>query len=400
MDNANKYWKGRGTPFRCIDLFCGAGGLSLGFCQAGGVPVAAVDIDRDSIETYRKMFPFCEQIFCGPIEDWHPRTAALGDIDVVIGGPPCQGFSLARGTRFVDDPRNRLYKEFVRFVSQLRPKWFVMENVPGITNIGGGSILKAIYDDFDRIGYNLDHKVVNMAEYGVPQSRRRAIFVGNRVGANFSWPVASHTMKACKSSSAQLELLSDAIPVVSIADALGDLPWPLGRYFAHRANSQMRGPRNRIVESDPAFTLRVRGDEFAFCSEPASGAFIPGPLPEVKIGYSPVETEYQRLMRESSPPWLEFELEVQETRRRRVGSLRGTRRLAILEQQRLQGFPDWFQFVGRSYAQGKQIGNAVPPVFASRLFREILKINTKISKIERSRDSLSTKQDRFLQRVA
>lgn len=353
-------------PPTCLDLFCGAGGLTLGFCQAGGIPLAAVDHDHDAIETYQRMFPICQETYCGNIETWQPSSNVRG-VDVVIGGPPCQGFSLARGSRFVDDPRNHLYKEFVRLVTELQPTWIVLENVEGITNIGEGIILRQIYEDFQQIGYRLDHKVITMADYGVPQTRKRAIFVGTRTNAQFTWPTPTH--KPWKK--AQLNLFDKYQAYVSVAQALSDLPWPMGKYFAHRANSQMRGPRNRQTDIDPAFTLRIRGDEFGLCEEPASGAFIPGSLPEVELVYRPAATVFQQLMRENPPPWI-ADYQPPPVRDTPPQELKGTRRLAVQEQARLQTFPDWFKFSGRPYAQGQQIGNAVPPLFARQLFESIL----------------------------
>ncbi len=363
------------TP-TCIDLFSGAGGLSLGFCQAGGIPLAAVDHDQDAIATYKKTFPFCKEVYCGDIAFWTPSNDVY-NVDVVIGGPPCQGFSLARGLRFVDDPRNHLYKDFVRLVAEFRPLCIVMENVEGIINIGGGVILQQIYEDFDQVGYNLDYRVVNMADYGIPQSRKRAIFIGFSNGAKFSWPERTHHSPKNK----QADLFDTRQPYVSVAQALGDLPWPMGNYFSHRANSQMRGPRNRSASTDPAFTLRIRGDEFALCEEEAEGAFIPGPLPEVQMSYRPVQNEFQLLMRELNPPWI-TNYTAPPVLEKPVEILRGTRRLAVIEQARLQTFPDWFTFSGRPYSQSRQIGNAVPPLFARQLFTALIKQLNDIKVIE------------------
>jgi DNA (cytosine-5)-methyltransferase 1 len=351
----------------CIDLFSGAGGLTLGFCQAGGLPIAAVDNDPDSIETYKRMFPMCEEVFCGDIEQWKPNNSYKKNVDVVIGGPPCQGFSLARGLRFVDDPRNHLYKEFVRLVSIFQPKWFVLENVQGITNIGDGIILKQIYEDFNSIDYKVTHQLVNMAEYGVPQLRKRAVFVGNNLGKDFRWPEKKFKKQSKTSIS------PESLPRYrTINEALSDLPWDIGSYFAHRANSKMRGPRNRDVFNDPAFTLRVRGDEFAFCEKPATKAFIPDFIPdESNFFYLPSNNEYQIAMRETPPSWIMDYKRPEERNSKSKTSLSGTRRLAIREQARLQSFPDWFQFYGRKYSQASQIGNAVPPLFAKQLFEAI-----------------------------
>lgn len=338
---------------KAIDLFAGAGGLTLGLVHAGGEPIAAVDHDLDSTRTYANMFPTCKDIFYGNIEDWNPDIKE--DVDIIIGGPPCQGFSLARGQRFLNDPRNSLYKEFIRIVDRVRPKWIVIENVPGITNIGDGVILEQIYEEFRAIGYWLDHRIINMADYGVPQTRRRTVFVGSRITSHFSWPEPSHTKGG----------------YVTIKEALEDLPWELGRFFSHRANSQMRGPRNRMVDTDPSFTLRVRGDEFAFCKRPATGAFAPNLLPKANLAYHPITSGYQELMRRKAPKGIEIE-RIPLANRSKVG-FKGTRRLDVREMARLQSFPDWFEFSGSQYSQAKQIGNAVPPLFAEKLFDAIFK---------------------------
>ena len=350
---------------KCIDLFCGAGGLTLGFTQAGGVPVAALDSDHDSIETYKKMFSLCRDVQCVKIEEWKLKEP-ISNVDVVIGGPPCQGFSTA-GHRFIDDPRNKLYKYFVKAVEETQPKWIVMENVPGIITIGGGSVLKQIYEDFDAIGYKLTHRVINMADYGVPQTRRRTIFVGNREGKAFVWPESAY-VKMPKDVAMWMEWNYRTVNM-----AVNDLPWPSGNYFSHRANSKMRGPRNRDVLTQPAFTLRVRGDEFAFCELPATGAFPPGECPEMEMFYYPIENEYQETMREDPPIWVEDYEKPKTIEKVKDFPLKGTRRLAVREQARLQSFPDWFEFSGSPYSQGRQIGNAVPPLFARQLFASLIK---------------------------
>ena len=348
-----------------IDLFCGAGGLSLGCAQAGGIPVAALDSDEDSIKTYQNMFSVCQDVQCAKIEEWKMK-ANPQDIDIVIGGPPCQGFSLARGKRFVDDPRNSLYKYFVTTVAHVQPKWFVMENVPGIISIGDGVILEQIYQDFEAIGYKLTHKVINMAEYGVPQARKRTIFVGNNLGKNFCWPQPEYIAMP-KGATKWNENYFRTVKM-----ALNDLPWPMGNYFSHRANSKMRGPRNRDVNTQPAFTLRVRGDEFALCEFPAPGAFSPGLCPEIELKYYPCENDFQGSMREQPPRWLKNYTAPALLPNDNRETLHGTRRLSIREQARLQTFPDWFEFSGRPYSQSRQIGNAVPPLFARILFTKII----------------------------
>ena len=358
----------------CIDLFCGAGGLSVGFTQAGGRPILAIDNDHDCIITYKNMFPICNEVICTKIEDWIPDDS-LCNIFLICGGPPCQGFSLARGFRFVDDPRNHLYKEFVRIVKLLKPMWVVMENVPGIMSIGDGIILRQIHEDFDKIGYKISCRVINMAEYGVPQIRKRAIFVGSRIYDYRNWPRKTHRHMKIDHQAA-LFSADQILPYVTIKQAICDFRLPLGKYFAHRANSKMRGPRNRKVENEPAFTLRVRGDEFALCSKEATGAFVPGPMPTCEIEYQDPSNSFQLLMREKPPQWFNGNYNPPRTNNKPPGLLRGTRRLTTRELARLQTFPDWFSFSGTTYSQFKQIGNAVPPLFARQLFDSILSHST------------------------
>lgn len=352
----------RATGMTAIDLFSGAGGLSLGLQLAGGSPVGGVDFDEDSINTYKSNFPRALYTHCGAIEDWNPAPSLEGT-NVIIGGPPCQGFSLARGQRFVDDPRNSLYKHFVRTVEEVRPEWFVLENVEGILNIGGGLIREQIFEDFEIAGYTVAVRVINMADYGVPQRRRRAIFVGHRNGKEFHWPDPMHSKLGGND-------VSDDLPRHrSVYDALGDLDLPQGNYFAHRANSQMRGPRNRVVATEPAFTLRVRGDEFALCEHPAESSFIPGAKPDEPLSARAPGNVFQELMQGWLPEGGTSHALARTTSRPK--KLKGTRRLTIREQARLQSFPDAFNFTGSVVSQARQIGNAVPPLFGKVLFESI-----------------------------
>ncbi len=364
-----RYAKVGGSGPRCLDLFSGAGGLSLGFALAGGLPVGAIDFHADSIETFRRNFPMSKHSHVVDIQEWDPPKSLRG-VDVVIGGPPCQGFSLARGMRFVDDPRNSLYKHFVRVIGSLQPKWVVMENVEGITNIGDGVILAQILEDFRDVGYQLTFQVVNMAQHGVPQTRRRAIFVGSREGKHFEWPVPILHKRQVKDTDGLFPLTTETF--FSVNDAIGNLWMPRGRYLSHRANSKMRGPRNRDADLDPSFTLRVRGDELALCELPAEGAFAPGVKPQNPSRVGPARNSLQEFFGER-PTWINEPPRMESRRGHSRARLEGTRCLSVREQARLQSFPDWFNFVGSWSSQSKQIGNAVPPVFAARLFQQVLK---------------------------
>ena len=191
-----------------VDLFCGAGGLSLGFSQEGFVVSLANDIEPCCIDTYSHNHPETprKHIVLGDINNVIENIDNLlrfKNVDVVVGGPPCQGFSMANRQRLIDDPRNILYKSYVKVVSIVQPKFFVMENVKGMQ-----SVASQVIEDFNRIGYNVDCRVFNAKDYGVPQSRERLIFVGNKIGMDSSKILE------------EIDLISTTFDYYTLADAL------------------------------------------------------------------------------------------------------------------------------------------------------------------------------------
>ena len=169
------------TPSHLWICFCGAGGLTKGFCDGGYSPISSVEINEIASETHEYNFPNCNH-FCGDIAEYDvAKHTNSKEIDVVIGGPPCQGFSVA-GKRDPNDPRNKMFNQFVRVVKELKPHYFVLENVPGIITMKDGKVVSAIIEAFEEIGYTTSIAILEAAEYGVPQLRSRAIFVGNRNG--------------------------------------------------------------------------------------------------------------------------------------------------------------------------------------------------------------------------
>ena len=168
--------------FIYADFFCGAGGLSLGFCNAGYKMSLANDIQECCIDTISLNHPEVPEknVILGDINEVLEHVNELlryNNVDVVTGGPPCQGFSMANRQRIIDDPRNHLYKSFVRAIERISPKFFVMENVRGMLNAK-----KQIIQDFERIGYSAEAHIVNARDFGIPQNRERVIFIGNKTG--------------------------------------------------------------------------------------------------------------------------------------------------------------------------------------------------------------------------
>ena len=179
--------------FTFIDLFAGCGGLSLGFEKAGFKSLLAIDHWQDALDTYAKNRKNARTL-CADLANIDPNQVKkdyqISEVDVIVGGPPCQGFSLA-GKRIIDDERNKLYKSFVSFVKTFSPKAFVMENVPNILSIGGGLVKDSIFSDFEQLGYHVTVKVLLASDYGVPQNRKRAVFVGFLKDQLFEYPKPS-----------------------------------------------------------------------------------------------------------------------------------------------------------------------------------------------------------------
>jgi DNA (cytosine-5)-methyltransferase 1 len=198
-----------------IDLFCGAGGLSEGFRQAGYHVAAGNDYDTAAGETFARTHADAK-FLPGPIENITPReflkSGGLkpGQLDVLIGGPPCQGFSVYNHQRGMHDQRSSLYLEYLRIVEGLKPRWVVLENVTGISSASGGEAVRSIIKGFSKLGYRVEAKTLKAEQYGVPQERRRILFVGNRVGLPIGWPEPTHG--------------EGLKPLVNVRDAIGDLP--------------------------------------------------------------------------------------------------------------------------------------------------------------------------------
>ncbi len=306
-----------------ISLFSGAGGLDLGLIQAGHTIVWANDIDFDAVETYKHNIG--NHITLSDIEKIEPKD--IPDADVVVGGFPCQGFSLANMLRFEDDERNRLYLEFFRVVKDKQPKYFLAENVRGILSLGKGAAIEKIRSDFSKAGYRVQVKLFNVSDFGVPQNRWRVIISGTRndlpENFDFIYPKPTH------GGESQPEK-------VSIGDALSHVPDPEeGHTFVNHeyskykvTNRNFTGHR-RTNPNKPSPTILARGNG--------------------KGGVCAIQHP------------------------------KNHRRMSVRESAIIQTFPEDFYFVGKLNSCYRQVGNAVPVLFA-RYIGESLSLMEKISK--------------------
>ena len=196
-----------------IDLFCGCGGLSYGFEKAGYNILLGIDNDSKALETFELNHKGAKSI-CGDIttvtyeKDIKPIIGNK-QVDVIIGGPPCQGMSLS-GPRKFDDPRNSLYLSYIRLVEEIKPKAFVIENVPGLVGLFKGQIKDSIIEKFTDMGYNIQYQILCAADYGVPQSRRRVVFVGLKKG-EFIYPEPLKDMVTCEMALSDLPTLENNV---------------------------------------------------------------------------------------------------------------------------------------------------------------------------------------------
>lgn len=314
-----------------IDLFCGAGGLSVGFDKAGFENFFSVEFNSEFAKTYKRNFP-SHKVLVEDIRDISNETVKelVGDkkVDIIIGGPPCQGFSIAGniGRTFIDDERNRLFKEFVRFVSEVNPKMFIMENVAAMATHLKGKTIKSIVDAFEHagMGYKVKWKVLNTVNYEIAQERRRIVVVGVRVDLNteFEYPKQSDNIKTIKD-------VIDDLPILASGEK-SDIPNHIAMSHSEQMLEKMSyvkdgGDRNDIPEE-----LR-----------PKSG--------DVR--------KYIRY--DSKKPSVCVTGDM-----RKIFHYEQNRALTCRELARIQSFPDDFVFEGTSIQIQQQIGNAVPPKLA------------------------------------
>ena len=334
-----------------LDLFCGCGGLSLGFEMAGFQVKLAIDNWEDALVTFRYNHQN-SQTFNGDLLDLSPadmkKRFNLSHIDVIIGGPPCQGFSVA-GKRIIDDDRNKLYKSFVRFVEYFHPKAFVMENVPNILSIGGGAVKEAILKDFENLGYTVSYKVLMASDYGVPQNRRRAIFVGLK-DKTFDFP-----KKTIEIPITTKDALSD-LPEGSIDDGEPYPVSPLSDY-QRMMRQKEKGLFNHQISIHTEETRRI------IAMVPDGGNYKD--LPESMWSLRKVHIAWTRM--NSQKPCFTID-----TGHRHHFHYLFNRIPTVRESARIQSFPDNFIFLGSKTSQYKQVGNAVPPYMSFALAKQIV----------------------------
>lgn len=343
---------------KIIDIFSGAGGLSLGFEKAGFDTVLAIDKWKDAIDTFNSN----HSSKVGTTIDIHDfsndslQKYKDQDITGIIGGPPCQGFSLV-GTRDTNDPRNSLYIEYVRFVSVIKPKFFVLENVSGLLSLKKGIYKDDIITRFDEIGYNVSFKLLTASDYGVPQSRKRVFFIG--LNKEFFGDTHFNFDSLSKED------------MVSTMDALSDLPQATN---SKEGIEYTKNPENYFQKYIRKDSSRIYNHEITnhtsktieIISKVPDGGGIKD-LPEEYYKVRNYNNAFKRM--NSSLPSSTIDCG-----HRNYFHYKENRVPTVRESARIQSFPDNYIFKGSKTSQYTQVGNAVPPLLANKIANEISKL--------------------------
>ena len=391
---AGRRWSFSVGVLSVFDVFCGAGGLSAGFAAADGFEVTAgVDSDTDAVSSFaanhRSAAVAAVDVAAVPACDVAGEVGLRGgNVDVVVGGPPCQGFTSVRPRRSsgIDDPRNSLFGEFAAFVGLLAPRVFVMENVPAMVSHHGGRVLATAVAAMRDVGYRTEWRVLDAADFGVPQRRRRLFLVGIRESAassagsgsgSWPWPSPTHSPAGPPGAGCALTdrpipglTVDGALPAVTADEAVSDLPVlapgesaetytgpPVNEYqAARRPRSSLDGAASRLSwhaavdHSERMQAILVHAGD--------SIAAIPK-----SFGVAGYSTSYSRIAGSRPAPTLTGNF---------IHAASATcvhphqhRSLTVREGARLQSFDDGWEFRGTRSKVARQIGNAVPPLLAA-----------------------------------
>ena len=379
----------KNTSLCTIDLFCGAGGITEGFRSAGYDSLYGNDVMPDAIETFKLNHPGAIAD-CRPIEDVNPGAIRSrlrlkpGELDALVGGPPCQGFSIYAPGRFLDDPRNRLFTHYERFLEEFRPKVFLFENVPGLLSLADGKVYRQIVEIFSGLGYHVTTRILFAAHYGVPQERWRLILLGSQF-AEVPHPQPTHYASGranFRGGATMTFQLADAdreslSPFVNVGEAIGDLP-RLGMGEGAEEGGYTTAPRSEYAK----MMRNKAGVTYNHYAAKLSKQNIER-MKHVKPGGS-----WRDIPRELLPQGMQRARKTDHTKR--YGRLRGDglsvtvltkcdphwgavftpdqdRTLTVREAARFQSFPDSYKFLGSRVSQYEQVGNAVPVLLAKAI---------------------------------
>lgn len=385
------------SPPQMIDLFAGAGGLSCGLEQSGFKSILANEMVPQYAETYQ-LNHVDSKVICGDIrqideDEIHNLVKEHGDIDLIAGGPPCQGYSINAPVRTMEDYRNHLFEEYLRIVSKIQPKVVLIENVPGIVSMSDGDVVRSIYSRLNSMGYNVDHRILFAGHYGVPQMRFRTIFIASRIlHEPIIFPEPKYNSKAVQNFKGSRELCMKIEPLfahelkkqTTVWDAIGDLP-------------EVNMSNKSGYYDYPHVELT---DYQKYCREGSDGVYNHycnkmSKINEERLKYIPIGGSWRDIPFDLLPEGLKRARRSDHTRRygRLDPNSLGTtimtkcdphwgtffhpysnRIITVREAARIQSFPDTYHFTGTMTEQFAQVGNAVPPLMAKEIGNSIMEM--------------------------
>jgi DNA (cytosine-5)-methyltransferase 1 len=389
---------------KVLDLFCGAGGIAYGFARAGYRVTGGTDIFQAACDTFVHNFEgaamFTKDI--RKLDNEALDAMASAKADVIVGGPSCQGFSTAGGLskkegRDPDDSRNRLFMEYLRVVEAVSPSWIVFENVPGLLLYNQGRVAVDICEAFASIGYTIQPMILLAADYGVPQLRRRLIFVGNRTGhpAVFPQPThgdsklwASHALPFAHLSRIGGSGEGSVLPHVTFDDACGDLPSLVEGQTLDKVGygSDARTDYQRLMRDGQDVLRQHTASTLCETDRLAATTLKPGeywkhiPLERLPERFSRIRPyDATTILRRLDPSRPSYTVTTKFNEASTGAFIHPSqpRTVSIREAARLQSFPDTFFFHGSDAQVRRQIGNAVPPLLAQAVAEAILPYVTK-----------------------
>ena len=341
-----------------IDLFSGCGGLSKGFMDAGFDVLLGVDHDDDSLATFKLNHKNSQVLNLDLFDMSNIKKIkkAIGGTspDVIVGGPPCQGFSLS-GTRNFDDKRNQLYLSMIEAVKELKPKAFLIENVPGVARLYGGTVKDEIISRLTKLGYKVSMQILTAADYGVPQIRKRLVFVGLKNGEyEFPKPILKPE------------------EYITTEEAISDLP-SREKDFGDEEDNYTKEPRS-------VYQKKMRGKQVKLFNHVATNHTE---LVKAIIAQVPEGGNHKDLPegvggnRKFNEAWTRYHSKKPsrtiDTGHRNHFHYKWNRVPTVRENARLQSFPDDFKFLGTRTSQNRQVGNAVPPLMGFAIAKKLLK---------------------------
>lgn len=344
-----------------IELFSGAGGMSVGASLAGIVTKAAVEIDPFAAQTFAHNHKTAKVLNIDIRKTFKKDFPNISGDKILFGGPPCQGFSKSNlKTRNTLNNNNWLYKEYIRIVKLLKPEWIVLENVYGIIGTESGFFIKQILEELNLLGYSVNYSVLNSKDYGVPQNRERVFIVGNLDKVKFKFP-KPNTSKH-----------------ITVSDALADLP--------NLENGEMGGWKPYKTEDHSIYAKQLRLDltespnhnvstntqkvlnRYIHIPQGGNWKNIPNDLMvDTYKDHSRCHTGIYHRLDENKPS-----IVIGNYRKNMLIHPVENRGLSVREAARLQSFPDSFEFIGNLGNQQQQVGNAVPPLLAKAVFESIV----------------------------